>query len=66
MHEVIDQILSYVKAAWGYRWYAVGAAWIVAIVGWIIVYKTPDRYEATARVFVELAVGLTKTMERPL
>ena len=61
MHEVIDQILSYVKAAWGYRWYAVGAAWIVAIVGWIIVYKTPDRYEATARVFVD-----TQSVLRPL
>ena len=61
MHEVIDQILSYVKAAWGYRWYAVGTAWVVAIGGWIFVYKTPDRYEATARVFVD-----TQSVLRPL
>src|SRR5882672_7967873 len=61
MQEVIDQILGYVKATWRYRWYAVGVAWAVAVGGWIFVYMMPDRYEATARVYVD-----TQSVLRPL
>lgn len=61
MQEVIDQILSYVKAAWRYRWYAVGFSWLIALSGWIAIYVMPDRYEASARVYVD-----TQSVLRPL
>jgi polysaccharide chain length determinant protein (PEP-CTERM system associated) len=61
MHEVIDQVLGFVKAAWRYRWYAVVVAWAIAIGGWIFVYLMPDRYEASARVYVD-----TQSVLRPL
>lgn len=61
MHELLDQLLSQLKGAWRYRWYAVIVAWIIAIGGWIAVYLMPDRYEASARVFVD-----TGTVLRPL
>ena len=61
MHELVDQLLSHVKAAWRYRWYAVGLSWIIAIGGWIAVYLMPDRYEASARVYVD-----TQSVLRPL
>jgi len=61
MHELVDQLLSHVKAAWRYRWYAVGFSWIIAIGGWIAVYLMPDRYEASARVHVN-----TQSVLRPL
>src|SRR5882672_3288294 len=61
MQEVIDQILGYVKATWRYRWYAVGVAWAVAVGGWIFVYLMPNRYEASARVYVD-----TQSVLRPL
>ena len=61
MHEIVDQILGYIRAAWRYRWYAVGVAWAIAVGGWVFVYTMPDRYEATARVYVD-----TQSVLRPL
>src|SRR5882762_4238367 len=61
MHELADQLLSHLKATWRYRWYAVVFAWIIALGGWIAVYLSPDRYEASARVYVD-----TQSVLRPL
>jgi polysaccharide chain length determinant protein (PEP-CTERM system associated) len=61
MHELFDQLLSQLKAAWRYRWYAAAAAWVVALAGWAGVHYLPDRYEAQARVYVD-----THSMLRPL
>jgi polysaccharide chain length determinant protein (PEP-CTERM system associated) len=61
MHELADQLLSHLKAIWRYRWYAVAFAWIIALGGWIAVYLTPERYEASARVYVD-----TQSVLRPL
>lgn len=58
---MIDQIRSYLRSAWYYRWHAAAIAWIVALGGWTAVYLMPDRYEANARVFVD-----TESMLRPL
>ena len=61
MHELLVQILSYVKSAWRCRWYAIMVAWLVCLGGWTAVYMMPDRYEANARVFVD-----TQTLLKPL
>lgn len=61
MHELADEVLSHVMATWRYRWYAVVFAWIIALGGWVAVFLLPDRYEATARVYVN-----TQSVLRPL
>ena len=61
MHELSGQLLAYLKATWRFRWYAVVFAWLAAIGGWIAVYLTPDRFEASARVYVD-----TQSVLRPL
>ena len=61
MHELAEQFLSHLKATWRYRWYAVVFAWIFAVAGWIAVYLMPERYEASARVYVD-----TQSVLRPL
>ena len=61
MHEVFDQVLSYLKASWRYRWYAVILAWSLSMIGWAVVYRLPDQYEASARVHVD-----TQSILRPL
>src|SRR6266850_1923511 len=61
MHELVDQILSHLKAIWHYRWFTVVSAWIIALGGWIFVYRMPDHYEASARVFVD-----TQSVLKPL
>lgn len=46
---------------WKYRRVGVGVAWIVAAVGAVAVLMMPNRYEASARVYVD-----TQTILRPL
>lgn len=61
MHEVLTKLMSYLRGMWLRRWYAVIAAWLIAMVGWTWVYITPNRYEATARVYID-----TQTILKPL
>ena len=61
MDQVLQQILGYVKAAWHRRWWGVVVAWLVCIAGWTWVMVLPDRYEASARVYVD-----TQTLLGPL
>jgi polysaccharide chain length determinant protein (PEP-CTERM system associated) len=61
MDQVLQQILGYAKAAWQRRWWGVVVAWLVCIVGWTWVMIIPDRYEASARVYVD-----TQTLLKPL
>ena len=61
MQELADQLLSYLKAAWRYRWSAILVAWLIASAGWIVVNVLQDRYEASTRVYVD-----TQTVLKPL
>jgi polysaccharide chain length determinant protein (PEP-CTERM system associated) len=61
MEELTTQLLVYLKGVWKYRWVAVSAAWIVAITGWVVVYKMPDDYQASARIYVD-----TQNVLKPL
>jgi polysaccharide chain length determinant protein (PEP-CTERM system associated) len=61
MDQVLQQILAYAKAAWHRRWWGVAVAWLVCIVGWTWVMMIPDRYEASARVYVD-----TQSLLKPL
>src|SRR5512143_2907786 len=61
MDQLLQQILSYAKATWQRRWWGVAVAWLVCVVGWTWVILIPDRYEASARVYVD-----TQTLLRPL
>lgn len=55
------QARTLARGMWQYRWPAVAVAWIVALVGAIAVFKLPDRYEASARIFVD-----TQSILKPL
>jgi len=38
---------------WRYRWLAVGTAWLIALAGWVYVHNLPDKFEASARVYID-------------
>lgn len=61
MDELIGQISAFAKGAWKHRWWGLLAAWVVAIVGSAAILRIPDKYEATARVFVD-----TQSILKPL
>ena len=46
---------------WHRRWIGLAAAWIVAVVAIVVVYRIPERYEASARVYVD-----TQSLLRPV
>ena len=61
MEEILRQFLIIGGAMWRRRWIGLAAAWVVAVVGAVIVWRTPDRFEASARVYVD-----TQTVLKPL
>jgi polysaccharide chain length determinant protein (PEP-CTERM system associated) len=61
MAELTAVILTFLKAIGKYRWYAVVISWVVAIIGWAVVYKLPNDYQASARVYVD-----TQSILKPL
>lgn len=64
MQELIEVALEYLRGVWRYRWYALVVAWAVACAGWAWVYMMPDRYAASARVFVDTQSLLQPLMSR--
>jgi polysaccharide chain length determinant protein (PEP-CTERM system associated) len=38
---------------WKFRWPALAVTWLCAVVGAVVVWRIPDQYEATARIFVD-------------
>ena len=61
MAELTAVILTFLKAIGKYRWYAIAISWIVALVGWGVVYSLPNDYQASARVYVD-----TQSVLKPL
>jgi polysaccharide chain length determinant protein (PEP-CTERM system associated) len=53
MQELLHQVISEVRSAWRFRWYAVIVAWAVGLVGVGVVAWLPNVYEASARVYVD-------------
>lgn len=49
----------YVSLAWGKRWWALAIAWIICLAGWAVVLALPNRYESSARIYVDSDAVLT-------
>jgi polysaccharide chain length determinant protein (PEP-CTERM system associated) len=61
MEQLKTQILEAARAMWRRRWIGVLVGWLVAVLGAIGVSMLHDRFEASARVYVD-----TKSVLRPL
>src|SRR5271169_3244323 len=63
MTPALDHIFDEVRGAWRFRWIALGSAFVVAFIGWAIVFALPDRYAADARVFVDTRTALKPALQ---
>jgi polysaccharide chain length determinant protein (PEP-CTERM system associated) len=63
VNEILAIAYSYARAAWRRRKLAMAVAWAVAVLGWAVVLVLPDRYEASARVFVDARTALKPMLE---
>jgi polysaccharide chain length determinant protein (PEP-CTERM system associated) len=61
MEELVRQALTIVRGMWRLRWPGVVAAWLVAVVGVVVVMRIPDQYEGSARIYVD-----TQSILKPL
>ena len=61
MDLLLAQVVSIAKRMWKYRWTGLIAAWVAGLVGAIVVVAMPDRYEASARIYVD-----TQSILKPL
>lgn len=61
MELLIAQLLVIVRRMWKYRWVGLVVAWVAGLVGAVVVFVLPDRYEASARIYVD-----TQSILKPL
>jgi len=61
MEELLAQIFGYLRGMWRFRWWGLALTWIAGVAGGVAIYTVPDRYESTARIFVD-----TQSVLRPL
>ena len=61
MEELFTHLSAIARSMWRFRWHSVLVAWLVAVAGAVGVFRIPDQYEATARIFVD-----TQSILKPL
>ncbi len=62
MDELVRQIIGYARSSWSYRWWGMVVAWVVGVGGAVGVYFIPDKYEASARIYVDTQSVLSPLM----
>lgn len=63
MNEVIEQIHDEVRSAWRFRWIGMATATAVAVLGWLFVFAMPDKFEASASIFVDTRTALKPVLQ---
>jgi polysaccharide chain length determinant protein (PEP-CTERM system associated) len=53
MHEKINEIYGYLHGLWRYRWSALLIAWIIGVIGWLVVYALPDQYSSKTAIYID-------------
>ena len=61
MHELLAQLETYRRTAWRYRGAGLAAAAVICLVGWVAVLLMPNKYEVSAKVFLD-----TSSLLRPV
>lgn len=58
MSGLYEELRAALHAVWIRRWVALGVAWAICLVGWLVVSQIPNQYESRARIFVQLRTVL--------
>lgn len=63
MNAKLAPVFDELRGAWRFRWAALATAAVVALVGWLLVFSLPDRYEAQAQVLVDTRTALKPALQ---
>ncbi|QDD65133.1 chain length-determining protein [Herbaspirillum seropedicae] len=61
MADLVSQLMALIKSAWKHRWLALSVTWGVLVVGSIVVFRLPNDFQASARIYVD-----TQSILKPL
>ena len=61
MDEILNQISAISRGLWKHRWPGLLVSWVVGAIGAAVVLWVPDKYEASARIYVD-----TQSILKPL
>lgn len=62
MSEIFDELRAALWSVWHRRWIAIGCAWGVCVLGWLVIALVPNSYESKARVYVDVQDVLSKQL----
>ncbi len=63
MRHTLDLVLEQIRGAWRFRRTAMVVAWVVCVLGWLVVLALPDTYLAHARVYVDTRTRLSQVTQ---
>jgi polysaccharide chain length determinant protein (PEP-CTERM system associated) len=63
MGHALDLIVQQIRGAWRFRRAALLIAWLVCLIGWLIVLALPDTYSAGARVYIDTRTRLSQVTQ---
>ncbi len=63
MHNIHALCYPYMTMAWRHRWWSVVLAWSVSILGWGAIMMIPNKYEVSARLYVDSDAVLTPLLK---
>lgn len=61
MDDLIRQVTTVLAEMWRRRWLGLAVAWVVGVISVTVLLRLPDKYEASARIFVD-----TQSILKPL
>lgn len=61
MDLLLSQLFAAARRVWKYRWVGLGLAWLLGLVGLVVAFVVPNRYESSARIYVD-----TQSILKPL
>lgn len=53
MNGIYEEIRLALHGIWQHRWMALGVAWAVAALGWLVIALIPNSYQSRSRIYVE-------------
>jgi polysaccharide chain length determinant protein (PEP-CTERM system associated) len=63
MNDMFVQVVAYLVSIWRRRWYIVAIGWLFCGAGWTMVASMPDKYESSARIYVDMDTMLGPLMK---
>jgi polysaccharide chain length determinant protein (PEP-CTERM system associated) len=63
MQETLNNLIERARGAIRFKWWAIGVAWGVCLLGWTVVTFLPSKYEASTRVFVDTRTALSPVIQ---